>query len=151
MHWFAENSFHADEFNQLEELLELKQEQNMTVSVALPTLNEAETIGDILYQIQSVLMDEVPLIDELIVIDSDSIDDTREIARSYGVPVYVHQELLTDYGACLGKGEALWKSLYVTTGDIVLWCDTDIKNFHPRFIYGRMLWCYCSCSKTIVG
>ena len=136
--WFAENTFHADEYLQLEQLLLAKKSKNLTVSVALPALNEAETIGTVIEQIQEHLMNRMPLIDELVIIDSNSTDETREIARSYGVPVYIHQELLTDYGMRDGKGEALWKSLYVTTGDIVLWCDTDIKNFHPRFIYGLL-------------
>ena len=134
--WFAENTFHAAEFNKLDQLVALKEAQGLTVSVALPTLNEAETLGDILHQTTSLLMEEYPLIDELVIIDSNSTDGTRDIAREFGLPVYVHQELLPRYGARAGKGEALWKSLYVTTGDIVLWCDTDIKNFDPRFIYG---------------
>lgn len=134
--WFAEKTFHADEFKNIEQLVKLKQSQNLTISVALPTLNESETIGDILEQTQSLLMHQYPLIDELVVIDSNSSDNTREIAASYGVPVYMHQELLGRYGNRQGKGDALWKSLYVTSGDIVLWCDTDIKNFDSRFIYG---------------
>ena len=64
-------------------------------------------------------MDEVPLIDELVLIDSRSTDRTVEIARSLGVPVYVHQDILPQYGLQRGKGEALWKSLYVTRGDLV--------------------------------
>ncbi len=134
--WFAQNTFHADEFDQLEQLVAAKQAKGLRISLALPTLNEEETLSQILAQTQDLLMEQYPLIDELVVIDSGSTDDTREIARSFGVPVYIHQELLPRYGMRDGKGEALWKSLYVTTGDIVLWCDTDIKNFHPRFIYG---------------
>src|SRR3972149_4777106 len=53
-----------------------------------------------------------------------------------GFPVYVHQDPLPDLGARLGKGEALWKSLFVTRGDLVVWIDTDIVNIHPRFVYG---------------
>jgi glucosyl-3-phosphoglycerate synthase len=53
-----------------------------------------------------------------------------------GVPVYIHQEVLPEWGARRGKGEALWKSLHVTHGDIVAWIDTDIVNIHPRFVYG---------------
>jgi glucosyl-3-phosphoglycerate synthase len=34
-----------------------------------------------------------------------------------------------------GKGDALWKSLFVSRGDIVVWVDSDIRNFHPRFVY----------------
>ena len=52
------------------------------------------------------------------------------------MPVYIHQELLPQLGARSGKGEALWKSLLVTRGDIILWIDTDIVNIHPRFVYG---------------
>jgi len=68
--------------------------------------------------------------------DSNSTDRTREIARELGVPVYIHQHLLTDMDPRPGKGEALWKSLLVTKGDIVAWIDTDIVNIHPRFVYG---------------
>ncbi|MFK7803551.1 MAG: glucosyl-3-phosphoglycerate synthase [Anaerolineae bacterium] len=136
--WFSEKSFHAADYKHLEQLLAAKEAKGLTISVALPALNEADTIGDILGPMQDCLMEKIPLIDEIVVVDSDSVDSTRDIARAYGVPVYVHQELLTNYGVRAGKGEALWKSLYVTTGDIVLWCDTDIKNFHPRFIYGLL-------------
>ncbi len=136
--WFAQNTFHVEEFEQFEQLVALKKKLGVTVSVALPTLNESATIATILEQTQELLVEKYPLIDELVVIDSGSTDDTREIAKEFGIPVYVHQELLPRYGQRTGKGEALWKSLYVTTGDILLWCDTDIKNFHPRFIYGLL-------------
>jgi hypothetical protein len=53
-----------------------------------------------------------------------------------GLPVYIHQELLPGLGVRPGKGEALWKSLLVTQGDILVWIDTDILNIHPRFVYG---------------
>jgi glucosyl-3-phosphoglycerate synthase len=79
---------------------------------------------------------DAPLIDEIVLIDSDSQDRTREIAQDLGIPVYVHQSVLPQYGARRGKGEALWKSLYCTKGDIVIWLDTDIVNIDPRFAYG---------------
>jgi glucosyl-3-phosphoglycerate synthase len=81
-------------------------------------------------------MEQVPLLDEMVLIDSGSVDYTREIAADLGIPVYIHQEILPQHGAYHGKGEALWKSLYVLNGDIVSWIDTDIKNIHPRFVYG---------------
>ncbi len=134
--WFAENTFHSKEFEDLAALVELKRRQGLTISLGLPTLNEAETIGTIVATMQRELMDRVPLLDELVVIDSGSTDDTVAIARSLGVPVHVHQEILPQYGSFQGKGEALWKSLYVLRGDLVAWIDTDIKNIHPRFVYG---------------
>ena len=134
--WFAENTFHADEFQQLDELLALKREQKVTISVAMPTLNEEENVGNVITTIKNALMIDVPLVDEIVLIDSNSTDRTREIAGGLGVPVHIHQEILSKYGARRGKGEALWKSLYCTHGDIIIWIDTDIVNIHPRFVYG---------------
>jgi glycosyltransferase involved in cell wall biosynthesis len=78
------------------------------------------------------------LLDEIVLMDSNSTDRTRQIASDLGIPVYIHQEILPELGARQGKGEALWKSLFVTRGDILLWLDTDIVNIHPRFIYGLL-------------
>ncbi|HUM27726.1 MAG TPA: universal stress protein, partial [Anaerolineales bacterium] len=134
--WFAENTFHANEFNRLRDMLELKHKQGLTISLALPALNEEETVGRVIRMMKKELMHKVPLLDEIVLIDSDSTDRTREIAHKEGIPVHVHQHLLPDRGARRGKGEALWKSLLVTKGDLIIWIDTDIVNIHPRFVYG---------------
>jgi glucosyl-3-phosphoglycerate synthase len=134
--WFAENTFHSDEFSDLHKLVNMKNERELKISVALPALNEEETIGDIIHKIQRTLMQDVPLVDELILMDSDSRDQTRKIAEEAGIPVYIHQEILAQHKPRAGKGEALWKSLFVTEGDLIIWVDTDIRNFHPRFVYG---------------
>ncbi len=134
--WFAENTFQAAEFDDIDNLVALKRERGLTISLALPALNEAETVGKVIRNIKRALMDKVPLLDEIVLIDSNSTDRTREIATDLGVPVFIHQEILPEWGARRGKGDALWKSLHVTKGDIVAWIDTDIVNIHPRFVYG---------------
>ena len=134
--WFAENTFHADEFSRLRDLVALKQQQGVSISLALPALNEEETVGRVIRMMKKELMQRAPLLDEIVLIDSNSTDRTREIAAKEGVPVHVHQNLLERLGARRGKGEALWKSLLVTRGDIIIWIDTDIVNIHPRFVYG---------------
>lgn len=134
--WFAENTFHANEFNRLDELKSLKEKQGLTISLAMPALNEEKTVGRVIRTIKSALVDRVKLLDEIILIDSGSTDRTRQIAEDLGVPVFVHQDILPLYGGRVGKGDALWKSLHVTRGDIVLWVDTDIININPRFVYG---------------
>jgi len=136
--WFAENTFHADEFADLEYLVRLKEERKLSISLALPSLNEENTVGNVIRAAQRVGMKQFPLLDEIILIDSNSTDQTREIAADLGVPVYIHQEVLPEYGVRDGKGEALWKSLYVTSSDLLIWVDTDVSNFHPRFIYGQL-------------
>jgi nucleotide-binding universal stress UspA family protein len=136
--WFAESNFHHAEFADLERLVALKEKQGVTISAVLPTLNESATIGPIVRAARRELIEKFPLLDELLVIDSDSEDDTREIAREEGARVVVHSEVLARYGSYRGKGEALWKSLYETSGDLVVWSDTDITDWHPRFIYGTL-------------
>jgi len=134
--WFAENTFHSREFANLARLVELKERQGITISLGLPALNEEATVGQVIATVKSALMDRYPLLDEIVLIDSSSTDRTREIAAEQGVPVYIHSEILPQYGSYRGKGEALWKSLYVLSGDIIAWIDTDITNIHPRFVYG---------------
>lgn len=134
--WFAENTFHADEFAVIKQLMELKEKQGSTISLAMPSLNEEKTVGKVISTIKKALMEDFPLIDEMVLIDSDSSDQTCQIAEDMGIPVYIHQQILPEFGVRKGKGEALWKSLLVTTGDIIAWIDTDIVNIHPRFVYG---------------
>ena len=81
-------------------------------------------------------MDEAPLIDEIVLVDGNSSDHTRKVAAELGVTPYIHQQTLPGLGSFRGKGEALWKSLYLLKGDLIVWVDPDIANPHPRFIYG---------------
>jgi hypothetical protein len=136
--WFAENTFHSREFRDLDRLVESKRRQKLTISLGLPTLNEETTIGRVLRLSREYLVERHPLVDELVVIDSGSTDRTVEIATAMGVEVVNHRDILPEYGSFHGKGEALWKSLHLLRGDIVAWCDTDISNFHPRFVFGTL-------------
>jgi nucleotide-binding universal stress UspA family protein len=136
--WFGESNFHHGEFADLRRLVQLKEKQGVTVSLVLPTLNEEETIGPIVRRAMREMMGRVPLIDEILVIDSLSSDQTRKIAESEGARVVQHPEVLERYGSFTGKGEALWKSVHETTGDIIVWADTDVRNWHPRMVYGTL-------------
>jgi len=134
--WFAENTFDAEEFENIKNLVEKKESKGLTISLALPSLNEEQTVGNVIDIAKTEFMEKFSLIDEMILVDSGSTDRTREIASEMGIPVYINQEVLSQYGFRNGKGEVLWKSLYLTNGDIVFWVDTDIRNFNPKFIYG---------------
>ncbi len=136
--WINLRSFSHQQFNNAQELLSLKEVQGYTISLCLPALNEAETIGKIISTFKKELQEKVPLLDEIILIDSGSTDGTQEIARRKGVPVFQSSEILPEMGNYRGKGENLWKSLFVSKGDIIVWLDTDIKNIHPRFVLGLL-------------
>jgi hypothetical protein len=136
--WFAESNYHHAEFADLRHLVARKEAQGLTVSLVLPTLNEEATIGAIVQRARKDLSERIPLVDELLVIDSASEDRTREIAESEGARVVQHPDVLAQYGSMRGKGEALWKSLYETTGDLIAWADTDVQDWHPRMVYGTL-------------
>jgi len=134
--WFAERTFRHQDFSDIGRLVEMKRERGLEVSVCLPTLNVADTVGKILEVFRTELVERHPLIDQLAVVDSRSTDGTIEIARDAGAQVIFDDEILTDMPRAAGKGEALWKSLFALTGDIIAWVDSDIENIHPRFAYG---------------
>ena len=134
--WFAENTFSSSEFADLRRLVDAKERQGLRISVGLPTLNEEATIRKVIRAIRVRLVERFPLVDEIVVIDSRSADRTRDIAQDEGIPVFIHDEILPETGSYRGKGEALWKSLHVLGGDIVVWIDTDVTSAHPKFVYG---------------
>lgn len=129
-------SYHSSAYRGKARLVDLKRDKNLTISLAFPTLNEEATIAKEILVLKTELMDRFPLLDEIAVIDSGSTDKTREIARQFGASVFVSSEILPSYGSQRGKGENLWKSLYVLKGDIIVWIDADISNINPRFLYG---------------
>jgi glucosyl-3-phosphoglycerate synthase len=134
--WLKSNTYHHSEFRELSDLVKEKERQNLTVSLCIPTLNEEKTIGKEIIIFKSELMHRYPLLDEISVIDSGSADSTREVAASFGAEVYLAPDILPRMGEKRGKGENLWKAIYQLSGDIIVYIDADIKNIHPRFVYG---------------
>jgi len=134
--WLKSNTFHHSAFWDLNALVEEKQKQDLKISLCIPTLNEEKTIGKEIVIFKSELMQRHPLLDEIAVIDSDSSDQTRDVASAFGAQVFLSKEILKKYGEKRGKGENLWKAIYQCEGDILVYIDADIKNIHPRFVYG---------------
>lgn len=136
--WFARRTFHHSRFESLAGLVEAKERQDVTISACIPALNEAETIGPIVSTIRQELIERTPLVDEVVVVDSHSGDGTARVAEEEGASVVQDSEVLPRLAPGSGKGEALWKSLFVLKGDLIVWLDADIENFHPRFVYGPL-------------
>lgn len=134
--WFEERTYSHIDFADIGRLVELKREQGLTISVCLPTLNVARTVGEIVRVFRTELVERHPLIDQLAIVDSRSTDGTIEAAKAEGAQVIFDDEILPGLEPASGKGEALWKSLFALTGDIIAWVDSDIENIHPRFAYG---------------
>jgi glucosyl-3-phosphoglycerate synthase len=135
--WFAERSFEHDEFAELAALARHKRALGVEVSVVLPCREVAGTIGTIADQVHA-LNEVAPLVDQLIAVDADSRDGTAEVAARHGVTVYQEDELVPELGPAAGKGDAMWRSLSVATGDIVMFLDADTTNFERHFVSGML-------------
>ncbi len=136
MTWFAEHTHRWQDWP-LEALLAAKQGAGR-VSLVVPARNEAATVGDVVARVRGALMDTVALLDEIVVIDSDSSDDTYAVARDAGAAVHRAADVRPDLGVATGKGEAMWKSLFVTTGDLLVFMDADLVDWDTHFVPGLL-------------
>jgi glucosyl-3-phosphoglycerate synthase len=115
-----------------------KAEAGLTISLCIPARDEAATIGRIVEMARRRLVEAVPLLDEILVVDDHSKDATAEVAAAAGARVVHSADVLPDAGPGSGKGDAIWKSLSASTGDLVAWVDGDITDFGPRFVIGLL-------------
>jgi len=130
-------SYPAGAFS-VDQLLAAKARTGTTVSVCLPARNEEATVGAVVAAIRAALVDGAPLVDEVVVVDDHSTDATAAVAVAAGARVVDASAVLTDHGEGHGKGEALWKSVHESAGDLVVWVDADILEFDPGFIIGLL-------------
>jgi glucosyl-3-phosphoglycerate synthase len=128
--WFARRTSHARDWP-VARLLAAK--GDTTVSVVLPALNEAATVGRI---VQRIL--PLPVVDEVVVMDSGSTDDTITVAAAAGARVVRREDVLAQFEPRPGKGEVLWRSLAATSGDVVCFVDSDLRDFAPSFVTGLL-------------
>lgn len=133
--WFARRTFTGGEWDR-DSLAECKGDTR--VSVVLPARDEAETVASIVQALREELVDHVGLIDELVVVDSGSRDATAEVAADAGAVVVRQQDVLPHLGDVPGKGEALWKSLAATQGDLIAFIDADLRSFDEQFVVGLL-------------
>src|SRR3954469_9882277 len=133
--WFDRNTHHWDDWS-LDLLFEAK--RGRSVSLVVPARNEAATVGDVVSRVRGALVDTVSLLDEIVVIDSDSTDETYDVATDAGAVVHRAAEIRPDLGTVPGKGEAMWKSLFVTTGDLIVFMDADLLDWDTHFVPGLL-------------
>ncbi|WP_020546750.1 glucosyl-3-phosphoglycerate synthase [Nonomuraea coxensis] len=107
-----------------------------TVSVVLPARDEESTVGDIVTVIRRELVERAPLVDEILVVDSNSTDATAERARAAGARVVAQNDVLSHLPPLTGKGEALWKGLAASSGDVVVFVDADLRSFGAHYVSG---------------
>lgn len=137
--WFRHRSYDYRTFSELGSLGERKRRLGLTVSLVLPCRNVADTIGGIVDEVHTInerAPSGAPLVDQILAVDADSEDITVEVAARHGAEVYSENELMSSYGGAHGKGDAMWRSLSVAWGDLIMFADTDTRNFSPQLVYG---------------
>lgn len=133
--WLERRSSRADDWTAAE-LVAAK--RGRTVSVVIPARDEEETVGEIVRTIRATLVEDTPLVDEILVVDSHSQDATAEVAAGAGAAVVAQDEVLPSLPGLRGKGEALWKGLAATTGDLVVFVDGDLYDFTAGYVTGLL-------------
>jgi glucosyl-3-phosphoglycerate synthase len=133
--WTRRRSHRWDDWT-LDELVAAKQDGGHRVSVVIPARDEESTVGGIVETVRRDLVDAVGLVDEVIVIDSDSRDATADCASAAGATVYAACDIHPELGSWSGKGEAMWKAQFVATGDIFAFLDADLTVWGSHFVRG---------------
>ncbi|GAA4708590.1 glucosyl-3-phosphoglycerate synthase [Nocardioides conyzicola] len=133
--WSRRHTHHWDDWT-LDSLVAAK--GSRVVSLVVPARNEAATVGDVVAQVRLALVETVQLVDEIVVIDSDSTDETYAVATDAGATVHRSVEIRPDLGTRPGKGEAMWKSLFVTAGELVVFMDADLVDWDTHFVPGLL-------------
>ena len=105
-----------------------------TISLVIPAKNEVGRVGNVVGIAHAALVSDSNLVDEIVVVDDGSIDATGEEATQAGARVVRACDVLPGMGPGTGKGEALWKGLAASIGDLVVYCDADLVDFDPRVV-----------------
>ena len=136
--WFKHRSYDYRQFSDMGALARHKRELGLTVSAVLPCRNVADSVGGIVDVIRDIneRSGENALVDQILAVDADSADGTAEVAASRGAEVYSENELMSNHGGAHGKGDAMWRSLSVARGDLVMYIDADTRDFKPQLVYG---------------
>ena len=92
-------------------------------------------MGQVVAAIRRDLVESVAVVDEILVVDDGSTDETAAVATAAGASVLSSGSVLPEYGGH-GKGQAMWRGVHATSGDIVVFCDADIRDFDPTFVLG---------------
>lgn len=138
--WFRHRTTSATGLAELDldALLRAKRRGGHRVSVVLPARDEEATVGRLVADLRDRWTVRTPLVDELVVMDSDSTDATAAVARAAGADVVATADVLPAHGTRPGKGEALWKSLAATTGDLVVFLDSDLIGDVAHYVPGLL-------------
>ncbi|MGH2880880.1 MAG: glucosyl-3-phosphoglycerate synthase [Solirubrobacteraceae bacterium] len=130
--WARERTFH----HSLYPPRRIAAERTRSVSVCLPARDCAGTVGETVTTLSRLR--ELGAIDEIVVVDAASRDGTAQIAQRAGARVLQEDELASELGPVLGKGDAMWRALPVLSGELIVFLDADSEGFSEHFAAGLL-------------
>lgn len=125
-------SFHHAEFP----ADRLRAQREESISVCVPARDEAATIAAVVAPL--LALRAAGVVDQVVVVDSDSCDGTGAIAAELGADVLNPSALLPEFGPVQGKGDAMWRALSAVSGDLVCFVDADSEDFGAHFACGLL-------------
>jgi glucosyl-3-phosphoglycerate synthase len=117
-------------------MVRAKRLRQATIAVCIPAHNEESTVGAVVSTVRRSLVEDHPLVDEVVVLDDRSSDGTAGVAAAAGASVVPIAEVLPEVVSAQGKGNVLWRSLHLTSSDLICWVDADIAEFRPEMVSG---------------
>ena len=109
------------------------------IAVVLPALDEEATVGALVAGLTRLCEGPVPLVDDLVVLDSGSTDRTAEYAAAAGARVLGRERAVPGVHVLPGKGEAMWRAVVALgngprPADLVCFIDADLVDPHPELV-----------------
>ncbi|MBV9820211.1 MAG: glucosyl-3-phosphoglycerate synthase [Solirubrobacterales bacterium] len=132
--WYARRRYRAGQFD-LDRLRAAK--AGIGVTVIIPTKDCGATIAEVIGRTVAPLADR-GLVDALVVVDAASEDGTAERAAAAGARALQQDELCPELGPAAGKGDAMWRALQVTGGEVVCFLDGDTIDPRPEHLQGLL-------------
>jgi glucosyl-3-phosphoglycerate synthase len=130
--WARRRSFHHSAFS----AEQIASARRPSISVCLPARECADTVGPIVRAL--LVLRDAGAIDEVVVVDAASPDDTAEVAAQAGAVVLQEAAPMPGFGEVLGKGDAMWRALSVLDGELVCFLDADTEGFSAHFATGLL-------------
>lgn len=132
--WLDNHRYHNTDFS-IPLLASTVKANNLNVTVIIPAREVADTIAGVLLQTVKPLT-TAGIVSSVIAIDNRSIDNTGAVAAAHGATVLQRAEIASELGPSQGKGDAMWRALQATGGDIVAFLDGDTADPNPAHLLG---------------
>ena len=132
--WLESRRYHHTDFS-MSLLASAVKASNLKVIVVIPAREVANTIAGIILETINPLK-LAGIVTSVIAIDNRSVDKTGAVAAAHGASVLQRAEIASELGPSQGKGDAMWRALQVTDGDVIAFLDGDTADPSPAHLLG---------------